>query len=196
MQTSIVSIVSDGASVMKKLGKICQLDHQLCDAHGVHLAVCDLLHKNRSVTHIAGEDYDDDQDEECLKKVLATLPNIDPHNSMKQSTNFQSRNRKCTQEGAKSGENISEKSRENEILQKYVLLKQKKELSLDLDCKTRWSSMYEMVERFICLKKCISKALLDLSIEHGISTTEFLFLNKLIRALESIKLTGGRSFMS
>ena len=53
MQTCIVSIVSDGASVMKKLGKISQLDHQLCYAHGVHLAVCDVLYKNRSVTHIA-----------------------------------------------------------------------------------------------------------------------------------------------
>ena len=48
--------------------------------------------------------------------------------------------------------------------------------------------MYEMVERFICLKKCIMKTLLDLSIEHGISTTEFLFLNELKCALEPIKL--------
>ena len=48
--------------------------------------------------------------------------------------------------------------------------------------------MYEMVERFICLKKCIMKALLDLSIEHGISTTEFLFLNELKCTFEPIKL--------
>ena len=84
---------------------------------------------------------------------------------MKRSTSFQ-----FTQEGAISSENISEKSRENEVLKKYVLLKQNKELSFVLDCKTRWSSIYEMVERFVCLKKCISKALLNLSIEHGIST--------------------------
>ena len=70
MQTSIVSIVSDGASVMKKLGKISQLNHQLCYAHGVHLAVCDVLYKNRSVTHIVGEDYDydDHQDEEMFEE--------------------------------------------------------------------------------------------------------------------------------
>ena len=102
---------------------------------------------------------------------------------MKRSTSFQ-----FTQEGAISSENISEKSRENEVLQKYVLLKQNKELSFVLDCKTRWSSIYEMVERFVCLKKCISKALLNLSIEHGISTTEFLFLNDLKCTLEPIKL--------
>ena len=44
------------------------------------------------------------------------------------------------------------------------------------------------MERFICLKKCMSKALLDWSIEHDISTTEFLFLNDLKCALEPIKL--------
>ena len=40
----------------------------------------------------------------------------------------------------------------------------------------------------ICLKKRISKDLLDLSIEHNISTAEFLFLNELKCALEPIKL--------
>ena len=76
----------------------------------------------------------------------------------------------------------------NEVLQKYVLLEQNKELSLVLDCKTRWSSMSDMIERFKCLKKCISKALLDLSIEHDISTAKFLFLNELKCALEPIRL--------
>ena len=45
-----------------------------------------------------------------------------------------------------------------------------------------------MIERFILLKKCISKALLDLSIEHNISAAEFLFLNELKCALEPMKL--------
>ena len=49
MQTSFVSIVSDGASVMKKLGKISQLEYQLCYAHGLHLAVCDVLYQNKCV---------------------------------------------------------------------------------------------------------------------------------------------------
>ena len=75
MQISVVSIVSGGASVMKKLGKISQLNHQLCYAHGVHLAVCDVLFKNRSVTHIAGEDYDynDNQDEEMYEEGFGIL---------------------------------------------------------------------------------------------------------------------------
>ena len=70
MQISVDSIVSGGASVMKKLVKISQLNHVLCYAHGVHLAVNDVLFKNRSVTHIAVEDYnyDDDRDEEMYEQ--------------------------------------------------------------------------------------------------------------------------------
>ena len=48
--------------------------------------------------------------------------------------------------------------------------------------------MFDMIERFLLLKKCIMKALLDLSIAHDISETEFLFLGKLKCALEPIKL--------
>ena len=70
MQISVVSIVSGGASVMKKLVKISQLNYQLCYAHGVHLAVCDVLFKNRSVTHIAGEDTTTIKMKKCMKKVL------------------------------------------------------------------------------------------------------------------------------
>ena len=39
MQTSVVSIVTDGASVIKKLGRISHLDCQLCHAHELHLAI-------------------------------------------------------------------------------------------------------------------------------------------------------------
>ena len=185
MQTSIVSIVSDGASVMKKLGKISQLDHQLRYAHGVHLAVCDVLYKNRSVTHVAGEDYDDDQDEEMYEEgfgiVTPTIASNEVPVFNLEIENVLKKVRKVVKIFRKSPV-------KNEVLQKYVLLEQNKRLSLVLDCKTRWNSMDEMVERFICLKKCIMKTLLDLSIEHGITTSEFSFLNELKCVLERIKL--------
>ena len=151
----------------------------------MHLAVCDVLYKNRSVIHIADEDYDDDQDEEMYAEgfgiVTPTIASNEVPFFNLEIENVLKKVRKVVKIFRKSPV-------KNEVLQKYVLLEQNKELSLVLDCKTRWSSMYEMVEGFICLKKCISKALLDLSIEHGISITEFLFLNELKCALEPIKL--------
>ena len=41
----IVGIVTDGAAVMKKMGKSFKAFQQLCHAHGIHLAVCDLLYE-------------------------------------------------------------------------------------------------------------------------------------------------------
>ena len=185
MQTSIVSIVSDGASVMKKLGKISQLETKLCYAHSVHLAVCDVLYKNRSVTHIAGEDYDDDQDEEMYEESFGS---VTPTIALNEVPVFNLEIENVLKKVRKVVKIFRKGPVKNEVLQKYVLLEQNKELSLVLDRKTRWSSMYEMVEGLICLKKCISKALLDLLIEHGICTTEFSFLNELKCALEPIKL--------
>ena len=151
----------------------------------MHLAVCDVLYKNRSVTHIAGEEYDDDQDEEMYEEGFAIVTPTIASNKVPvfnlEIENLLKKVRKVMKIFRKSPV-------KNEALQKYVLLEQNKELSLVLDCKIRWSSMNEMVERFIYLKKCISKALLDLSIEHSISTTEFSFLNELKCALEPIKL--------
>ena len=102
MQISVVSIVSGGTSVMKKLVKISQLYHQLCYAHGVHLAVCDVLLKNRSVTHIAGEDYDynDDQDEEMYEEGFDIVIPATASNEI-------CRNRESIQKGAKGGKDFS-----------------------------------------------------------------------------------------
>ena len=45
----------------------------------------------------------------------------------------------------------------NEVLQKYVLLVKNKELSLVLDCKTRWNSMFEMIEWYMSKKAHIKR---------------------------------------
>jgi len=51
LDNDIVCICTDGASVMSKVGRIISAEHQLCYAHGVQLAVVDVLYKrNASVT--------------------------------------------------------------------------------------------------------------------------------------------------
>ena len=44
----IVAIVTDGVSAMVKLGQCVDCEHQLCYAHAIHLAVCDVLHKKQT----------------------------------------------------------------------------------------------------------------------------------------------------
>ena len=137
------------------------------------------------MTHIAGEDYDDDQDEEMYEEGFGI---VTPTITSNKVPVFNLEIKNVLKKVRKVVKIFRKSPVKNEVLQKYVLLEQNKRLSLVLDWKTRWSSMYEMVERFICLKKCIMKALLNFSIKHGISTTEFLFLNELKCALEPIKL--------
>jgi len=46
LKHDIVSLTTDGAAVMKKVGRLIPPYHQLCFAHGLQLAVVDVLYKN------------------------------------------------------------------------------------------------------------------------------------------------------
>jgi hypothetical protein len=43
LEKDIVAVVTDGPNVMLKVGKLVNTEHQLCFAHGIYLAVCDVL---------------------------------------------------------------------------------------------------------------------------------------------------------
>ncbi len=45
MKSNVIASVTDGASVMLKFERISHSEHQQCFAHGLHLAVCDVLYK-------------------------------------------------------------------------------------------------------------------------------------------------------
>ena len=45
MHTYIVAIITDGVSVIKKVGRIINIDHQLCFVHDVQLGVIEVLYK-------------------------------------------------------------------------------------------------------------------------------------------------------
>ena len=66
-EKDIVGLGSDGAPLMKKSGRLLgakkgKLIHMICLAHGIHLAVCDILYKKKA--NEEDEDDDDDQDED------------------------------------------------------------------------------------------------------------------------------------
>ena len=45
LQEHIVGMVTDGASIMIKTGRLSGIIHQVRHSHGLHLAVCDVLYK-------------------------------------------------------------------------------------------------------------------------------------------------------
>ena len=47
LKKDIISVVSDGAAVMRKFGRLLPCSQQLCLAHGLQLAISDVLYKKR-----------------------------------------------------------------------------------------------------------------------------------------------------
>ena len=45
MKRHNIASATNGASSMKKFGRLSGIEHQLCYDHGLHLAVCDVLYK-------------------------------------------------------------------------------------------------------------------------------------------------------
>jgi hypothetical protein len=73
MQKDVVSLITDGARVMLKIKTISGLEHQLCVAHGVQLAVLDTLYDSptaskekfcEEVASVSSDDSDGDDDTE------------------------------------------------------------------------------------------------------------------------------------
>lgn len=54
LETDIVAITKDGAKVMVKMGRQLPFTHQLCIAHGLHLAVMDVLYSKDAITRWLG----------------------------------------------------------------------------------------------------------------------------------------------
>lgn len=73
-------------------------------------------------------------------------------------------------------------------LQPYIKQSFGKEISLQLDCKTRWSSLCDMLACFYKLRVCIKKALIDMHNDMSFSEAEFDLMNRAITALMPVKL--------
>ena len=84
----IVGMVTDGASVVIKTGRLSGIIHQICHSHGLYLAVCDVLYKKRHNIKDANEDAevqeydvfessDDENDDEPWQVTLPDDYNVD-----------------------------------------------------------------------------------------------------------------------
>jgi hypothetical protein len=75
------------------------------------------------------------------------------------------------------------------ILQKYVKAEYGKEIKLLLDCKTRWNSLLDKLERFILLKTCIQKSLIDLNYPVRLEDSDYNLITEITEVLTPVKLT-------
>ncbi|KAJ6642702.1 hypothetical protein Bhyg_07656, partial [Pseudolycoriella hygida] len=77
--------------------------------------------------------------------------------------------------------------KKNDVLQSYVTVEFNRESALLLDCKTRWNSLADMLERFNELRKPIKKALVDIGENLDIDERGLTVVSEIVNALKPIK---------
>lgn len=208
LDNDIVSVTTDGASVMKKMGSLIKCNQQLCFAHAIHLAVLDVLYNDGNVgigrvlqhlkdetlvemkepeTNASDTENDEDEDRDNEADGMEIMYEVEPANQIQMTTNHDIYS--IVKKVRKVVKIFRRSPTKNPILQTYVKEKHRKELSLILDCKTRWNSLVDMLERFVLLKDCIQKSLIDLNSPVVINDSEFQIMRDIIQCLEPVKLT-------
>lgn len=198
LEEDVVAITTDGAAVMKKVGKLISASQQLCFAHAIQLAVLSVLYRKDTpddeielsdTTYETEKSDSSDSDEDDLNSNDDDYVfNIDQSSinqpiplSHNQLTPLIAKVRKVIKIFRASP------TKNDDVLQKNVKAEFGKELMLILDSKTRWNSLLLMLERFIKLKSAIQKSLIDLKSDIRFSTAEFDLLTKTVSVLMPIK---------
>jgi hypothetical protein len=193
----IVAICTDGASVMKKVGSLIAAEQQLCYAHAIQLAVLDVLYKGNDKsasdqepqcnnTESESDLSDDEDDDESQSAESQDFNFIDDANLIAELSD----NYNQLVEKVRKIVKIFRRSptKNDDVLQKYIKAEVGHELSLSLDCKTRWNSLFEMLHRFVSVRNCILKAMIDIKSSVQLSDTDMDDIQDIVSALEPVKL--------
>ena len=218
LQSDIVAITSDGASVMIKFGRLSPAHHQICYNHGIHLAVMEVMYQKRKRTNRiyesdvsdgdgttdgennnendadCGEDSDDGDSRSDEDEVNAENYSDDEDDDII-FVSDKTVTIKSTFEIISKVRKIVLKFKNspvrNSILQNYVKEVEKKKLFLLLDCKTRWNSLESMLTRYMYLRisKHVHKALDTLNLTFMATTdAEEKHCEDIINALKPIRV--------
>lgn len=198
LDKDIVCITTDGAKVMVKVGKLIKPDQQLCYAHGIQLAVVDVIYKqqissneeismqNETVGERVDENVEDDIENDENDTFDLSFPT--PVNEVNLAVEYVEVIKKVR----KIVKLFKHSPTKNDLLQTYMEKDMGKSFSLLLDCKTRWSSLCQMVTIFNKAKLCVSKTLVDLglgaNLDYIFTEQEYDVLMDLERILQPVKL--------
>ena len=69
-----------------------------------------------------------------------------------------------------------------------VLQEHGKDLSLTLDCPTRWNSLLAMLSRFQQLASCVLKSLIDLKLCNEVTQADYAVVGEIVAALQPVAL--------
>lgn len=196
----ICGITTDGAAVMKKFQDIMPTTPQLCFAHAIHLAVCDVIFKakdtstnltNFAILHAELETADDEEDVVTDEQEYDSAFKIDEGDDVKWVATSDFNDLSSLLKKVRIVVNRFKRSPvlTEELLLKHIRNDNLKDVGLLLDCQTRWSSTYDMLYRFVYLKSAIDKALYDSKFEERFSKEDWFLLESIVKSLELVAVT-------
>lgn len=178
----IVATISDGPNVMKKFGRESPSEMILCMNHAIHLGVVDTFYKEKEVSTTSSVSSCDDSEDEFMDNSTDDETNYE--------TNYQPIHeiKRVLDETRFLVKLFRKSPLKNNQLQNYVKSEFGKELSLLLDVKTRWNSIIVMAERFLKLKNCVKKALIDLNMLDKWNEDNLLLLQSIVGLLQPVQI--------
>jgi hypothetical protein len=189
-ESEIVNISCDGCSVMTRLGKNIIPEQQLCLAHGIHLAVKAVMYVNENEAPIATLQPEDSDAEDDVEHS-----DDENDNEAENGTPIPPLTARClaaVTKARRAVKTIKKSPLKNDFLQDLVKKWQKKNgtkeqpLNLQLDCKTRWSSLPTMLESFLRIKEPL-QIILPGTCGVTFNDEEFEFLSEINAALTPIR---------
>jgi len=79
-------------------------------------------------------------------------------------------------------------TKNDDTLQPYVKRELGREMNVILDCRTRWSSLVDMLARFQLLRGPLQKALIDLGQSAELTDADFTAVSEIVSCLEPLKV--------
>ena len=188
----IVAVTTDGASVMKRFGRMIYCVHQLCFAHGYHLAVTDFLYERQNIFEGLENEKENDNEsdtefssEEEMEEVDKDV--VDLVETETVGVELQGFVAEVIRKVRTVVKMFRKSPLKNKILQKHIQAQLNTKLKLILDSKTRWNSLSEMIKTFVRAKKCIRMALVEVGTSTIITEAEIKILRDLIDVLDPVK---------
>ena len=189
IRNDISCIVTDGASMMQKVGRLLPCEQILCFAHAIQIAIVNVIYK-QTEKEVDEDDYESvldlDSDEEDLSDDEGMQVGTRNECDVEITEKFTLRN--VIMKVRVIVRMFRRSPLKNEVLQKHVKEDHGKELQLLLDSKTRWSSLMSMLERFNLLKSSIKKAIIDIKADTFLNDSEWNIISTVSRNLKPIKL--------
>lgn len=209
LKKDIVAVITDGCNVMKSIGTMIKPVHQqLCFAHAIQLAVVKTLYltPTRKSTSYLNDKETESEVDELSENVDGDLRNEENANDEDDEEEENDEDGAISFPKAKTAKvnpmfsHLTSKVRSivtairkspvrREKLQQYCLSELHRSLEPLIDCKTRWNSLCDMLERFYILRNCIKKVYIDEALEFDINNEELKTINDISKALSPVKAT-------